>query len=247
MPKGKTKGKGKSKRVLRKRQKQKALGGSLLKVPRLHGMMKKYSQADPFPSYYDCKMMFTESLSFTAGTAGVFAAPYVYSCNSVYDPRFTSGGRACYGYNQMAALYRRYLVKGVKVNIRFFDPDSSGMGGGILLQGSDSVGVMTGISPDIIDEQPTSWTCFIPDSGPQEKTFKQYIPVASVEGINRIQFESAQADYIGLIGSTSYPVKQPTIQVSGCNWKATASGVILATVHLTYYVRWYDRILQASS
>lgn len=204
-----------------------------------------YGSFSPFPPTYSCKMRYCETFTSTTGVAGVFPVPQAMSLNSLYDPDITGFGHQPYGYDQMTALYRRYLVSGVKVDITFTDPSADGMVCGVMVQSSGAGGSLSGIQPAIIKEQPLSWICPINNTGSQVRHFRQYLPLPKIEGLKRVQWIANQDQYGALV--TASPTLQPTIQFAAASDAGSAGATLKCRIELTYYVRFYDRILQAYS
>jgi len=55
------------------------------------------------------------------------ASKYRFRLNSVYDPDVTGTGEQPYQYDQLTAIYTKYIVRSATVHITFNDPTSSGM------------------------------------------------------------------------------------------------------------------------
>lgn len=53
-------------------------------------------------------------------------AEYMFRANSVFDPNSTAGGHQPMGFDQWAALYNHYVVKGSKINVRIMHDTGSG-------------------------------------------------------------------------------------------------------------------------
>jgi hypothetical protein len=66
------------------------------------------------PPKFRNKMVYSEiwSVATAGGSQG-----YVYKMNSVYDPFSGAGGNACYGIDEMQAIYDRYRVYGAQITV----------------------------------------------------------------------------------------------------------------------------------
>jgi len=82
-------------------------------------------QPSGLPDRLFVKLRYREQLSYTQ-TSGTVSAG-VYRGNSLYDPRFDTGGGQPYLFDQWAALYQTYRVLGSKV--RLLDSLNQGTGG----------------------------------------------------------------------------------------------------------------------
>jgi len=211
----------------------------------IKGPMKAFSASNPFPRTWICKLRYTDSQDLTTGTSGVFGASYSWGLNTLYDPYLGSGGHQPYGYDQFKALYNRYIVTGCLVEITLNNPSDDGLVFGALVQSSTGVGSLVAQTPAIITEQPYAWTCPINNTGSQVKKFKQYFPMHTVEGLDRIQYHCNLTGYASVIGAN--PTNVPDIEIAVASDKAEAGDTLTARITLTYFTKFYDPILQAGS
>ncbi|AUW34326.1 capsid protein [Circovirus sp.] len=211
----------------------------------MRGPLKLYGGFAPFPPTYSAKMHYVENFSLATGTAGVMGTSAKVSLNSLYDPNMSGSGHQPYGYDQITALYRRYIVSGVKINITFTNPNDDGLVVAVMIQASGGVGAIAGQTADIIKEQPLSWTHPINNTGSQVCHFRQYLPLQKVEGLMKVQWIANQDQYGALY--TASPSLQPFLLMSVGSDAGSGAAAIMARIELTYYTRFYDRILQAYS
>lgn len=190
-------------------------------------------------------MRYCQTYQYVTGTAGVFGGGNTYRLNSLYDPDLTGAGHQPYGYDQISALYRRYLVRGVKITIIFNNPSHDGIVCGAMIQGSGGVGTLAGQTADIIKEQPYSVTRVLNSTGKQFVTISQYIDLSKLEGLNRVQWIANQDQYGALVSAN--PSLCPTLQVGIASDAAEAGASCTIRILFTYYSQFYDRILQAYS
>lgn len=61
---------------------------------------------------------------FLSSTSGVLNSE-VFAMNDIWDPEVAAGGHQPMGFDQMAALYNRYIVLGAKVRVTFYDNAST--------------------------------------------------------------------------------------------------------------------------
>lgn len=212
---------------------------------KMRGSLKGYSGLTPFPPTYFAKMRYVETFSLATGVAGVFGTSVKMNLNSLYDPNNSGGGHQPYGFDQIKALYAKYLVSGVKVHITFTNPNDDGMVVAVMAQSSTGVGSPTGITADIIKEQPLSWTRPINNSGSQVVHFNQYIPLQRIEGLKKVQWIANQSQYGAAV--TANPSLMPSITIAAGSDAGSGAAAVTARVELIFYSRFYDRILQAYS
>nr|AGA18259.1 hypothetical protein [uncultured marine virus] len=70
----------------------------------------------PFSNKLVTKMRYNENLVHVPAST---AHNYQYRLNSLYDPNLTGSGHQCMYYDQLANIYNRYRVSGVKYRITF--------------------------------------------------------------------------------------------------------------------------------
>ncbi len=70
---------------------------------------------DPFPAQTTAILRYSTTISLV-GLTGV-ASPYLFRCNSIFDPDFTGIGHQPYGHDTYAAIYRHYNVRSSKITM----------------------------------------------------------------------------------------------------------------------------------
>lgn len=112
--KGKWKKGGSSKKVTTQKQAQAAFRKSASGGPGLPG----------FPATNTVCMRFAGQCDLSV--TGVLGDQHTYSCNSGYDPDFTSaGGFSAMGWDEWSAFYNHYMVESAKITVTFTIPASA--------------------------------------------------------------------------------------------------------------------------
>lgn len=74
---------------------------------------------------------------YTLSTGGVSASiTRTFRHNGVYDPDYTGAGGACTGYNELVAIYGRYMVVGSRIRVWAYNTCSSPVLISIIARGS---------------------------------------------------------------------------------------------------------------
>lgn len=109
----------------------------------------------PFPSRLitNCTYAGTKTLSTSLADVAVANA---YRLNSIYDPDFTGVGRTVVGWDNLNALYSRYLVVHAKIYVRFFNISSNNTRCGIRLRMNGQNPAAGNSTQDIL-EKPLTW------------------------------------------------------------------------------------------
>lgn len=109
----------------------------------------------PFGNTRVAKLTYCDNISLDAGVDTL--ASRRFRCNGLWDPDVALGGHQPYGFDQLAAVFNRYLVLGAKITIT---PMVNGAGGpgtgqalGIAIKLSDRDTLLS-TTPTVIQEQP---------------------------------------------------------------------------------------------
>lgn len=213
---------------------------SYLKDTKAKGAWTNVKSFSPFPNKYFCKMTYGENVILTAGTAGVYGLESVFRLNSLYDPDFAGVGHQPYGYDQMGALYRRYLVTAVSITLVFSDPSEDGLLIGCSLQPSNSVFTLTGASNNQLKEKPQMITRMLNDSGEQNCIIKQFMPLHRLEGLHKFQWSANLAEYASDYNAN--PTRSPYLRVACASARNTSGATVMFRPLIKFYCQWYDRI-----
>lgn len=77
----------------------------------------------PFPDRALTKLRYVDRIDMEQQTLGI-RARWLFSCNNVFDPNFTSIGHQPMGYDQYAELYNHYNVKQSHIKVTFAPPNN---------------------------------------------------------------------------------------------------------------------------
>ncbi len=166
-----------------------------------------------------------------------------YRLNSLYSPQSTgSGGHQPYGFDQLAALYRRYKVTDVRINVSV--SNSSGANSRYTLLFLPPAGAfnMSGVLADRVGELPN---CIHLDlATATTKSFNKSWHLSELMQVSREQFDNDIEDYQALV--TASPVLYPTMQQAVCS-QGTDAGGTTARVVLEYRAVFWERPIQNQS
>lgn len=208
------------------------------------GPMKNYVANDPFRPWMNCKLSYTQTTVLATGIS-LFGTEQVFRLNSLYDPDFSGGGHQPYGFDQLNGIYRKYIVSAVLIEVTMFDPATDGLIIGCIVQPSSATYSLTGKDKDAIQELPMSVLKRVPNTGSQKAYFKQYCLMATLEGLNKVQYQANLAEYAALTNAS--PTLTPYMRLAVTNTTGVDGQQISVTVKLTYYCKLFDRIVQNQS
>lgn len=184
--------------------------------------------------------------NLATGTAGVAGTEQVWNLTGLYDPDYTSSGHQPYGYDQMAALYARYIVMEVEVECRFLS--IGGTSEVMCIYNPRPPGSFTTTSgnPDTLTENPLIETKALSPSGVNRVVvIKRRFKPWDLLGISKEQYLYELSDYAGAVSSN--PTIMPVLAVNVASFDGTGSETTKCQTIITYTARWYSRITQSSS
>jgi len=124
------------------------------------------------------------------------ASKYRFRLNSGYDPDVTGTGEQPYQWDQMTAIYTKYIIKAAHVEITFNDPTSSGMFVGWSFHtdttsNDDPAGKTLG---DVMSRP--NFTCVpLTNYGTESITLKMSVPIHTIFGLSQSQYLSVTDQY----------------------------------------------------
>lgn len=189
------------------------------------------------PEEMTIKLVYHDSYTHTH-TSGAIQL-WEFRANSVYDPDYTYTGHQPTGFDEMAALYQRYLVTGCKIEVEASPLSSSG----------SSVPIVVAILPRLeqnsitdintVVENPkaisTVVTGNVADAN-QHYHLSKYINVAKLFGVKSVQDD---LDYSSVVTSNPTAVAFYSLYSNSANGSSTS--IVALTVTLTYWVKFYKR------
>lgn len=188
-----------------------------------------------FPTEIYSKLKYTHTIQLS-GTSGAIA-PQVWSGNAPYDPDATLVGHQPYFYDQMSAIYGRYMVYASKIEI--LSGTNSSVDARVVLRPaipSTPTGNM-----DLECERPNAKCWYVVGDSPHPK-ITSYARTHQIYGT---QSKKLDGDYAGL--TTSTPVNRWYWLMAIQATDGASSVTCQFTVSITYYCRFYDRKTLASS
>lgn len=220
--------------------------------PASDGFVRTYVARDPFPSTAMTRSTFCRAFSIsTATVAFQCGTDVVFSLNGLFDPSSDSNTHQPYGFDQMAALYRNYLVHAVNIDLEISSGPpwngtaafpASALAAFILPSGSSSS--PTGLSVDEVEEKPMGLVEWLDVQGRVHR-LRQRTFIADLEGLTRQQYRNEIDDYAGT--SVANPTKNATLKVAVANLGSTAQLTYPMRVRIEYEVEWFNRITLAAS
>lgn len=191
----------------------------------------------PVPDKIMTKLKYTEAISF-GSLVGLVLSNYQFR-NSIFDPNVTSSGHQPLWRDQLANLYSRYRVHGIKYKFTIWNQNQPGGLFGGVKHSND--GVVETVYTTLRERRGVQ-TFTVAPPGAQQKIVKGYMPVGKPHGLSKREFmwdEDFEAD----IGTN--PVKQTYLEIYLTTQGPTAIANVIAD--LVYYVELNKRVNVGSS
>lgn len=197
----------------------------------------------PLPQRFLTKMVYADQ--YTLNTPGNFTSNFgteqAFRLNSMYDPDFTGGGHQAYGWDQIAAMYNKYLVHAVFIDVMFCDPTTDGIVCGVQLQPPNDTNTISTRGLAHVREMPNVIIRQVNDSGSQRTMAKAYVPLTKLYGVKKHVVEANLSQYSSVVSGS--PAIQTYMKLAIADLQATGSAKsVQALVKITFYVELYDRV-----
>lgn len=152
------------------------------------------------------------------GTVGSIptGTKYRFSLNSLYDPDITGIGNQYYQYDQLTAVYTKYIVKSLKLEITFNDPTTSGMFVGYSIH-TDTTNNDDPTGKTIGDymSRPNFRCVPLTNYGTESVTLMETIPLHEVFGLSQAQYLSVTDQYGAAYNAS--PLAQAYVDLFVCD------------------------------
>jgi len=190
-------------------------------------------------------MVYCDTFTLTVGTGGVLGAEHIFRLNSLYDPDFTIGGHQPYGFDQVAALYRKYRVDGCRFEVTLTNASEDGLAVMLMLQPSDGTYALAAAGTAYALEKPGCIMEVLNDSGSQVKKIDQHIQIHDIEGLRKAVTDADLTEYSAAVGAN--PTKFPYLRMAACSLANNTGGTVQVMVKLTFDAKFFERTILTSS
>lgn len=178
---------------------------------------------------------------FTAALGSLGEAYQEFRGSSLFDPDFTGAGTQPTGFDEWAAVYRRYRVLGSKIKV-YPVVDVNGPFRMLVHAGQTSV---SALGFDAISMQPdTRMSRYLSHTTGTPNSISMYRSTAAVWGVPNSAIRIEQ-DFSANV--TSNPGYNWIWSIVAQNSNTSANGVVTFTARITYYCEFFDRQYIATS
>lgn len=148
---------------------------------------------NPFPARQNFTLKYCDVYQFTTnGSFSNYATEYDFRLGSLFDFDLSGSGHQAYGHDQIALIYKRYMVHDVKVKLEWFDPSTDGVVVGycLMYQGS-----CNGMSVGELEEKPYSKLVSINNTGSQNAYQEFTVSNHTLLGLKKEQYRNNEVIY----------------------------------------------------
>lgn len=216
----------KTKRAYRKKYGKKAKRHPKTKYNPKNGMILVNSKSYGFPDAYKCKLKYSETLQLTATLGATIMS--IYRANSLYDPKYAVGGSQPRYYDQLTAVYQKYLVTGCKAKIHWSNQSSTVPANCVIQFGDQDP---TGYTLyDLTEFRYSKLTQVGTASGEGNAKSQMYISMGKILGQN-----SLNSDPYIYTGVNADPIDEVFCTIAATATDGASTVNVYATVELTFY------------
>ncbi len=203
--------------------------------------------AVPLPTRFRTRLRYSETATFTTGAAGIVGTGQLWRLNSLFDPNQTGIGHQPYGFDQLAAFYSRYLVRGARWVLTCMTPGASS-DIYIHCQVGDSDGFLTivGATPDAAIERSNVSTTVLSASGNTRTTkIEGAARICQIAGVSEQSYLAAQTAYSALV--TGNPTQNYALQVATSSPSGVGAEACVINLFIEYDAEFFEPIAQGQS
>lgn len=240
-------------RYLRPRTAKKYKGKSRTKtLTRRSAVLKKSSQAgwtnairrNFIPTYKEIDFTYSISAVLTSSTTILTTgAEHEYKLNSCFNPASTFGSHQPRNWDQAAALWARYKVFAVTIQLRYNSDATTDIMHGISAIVASGDGFQVEAKPvyQTREVMGTDERVMAPN-GQMTWLVQQKLFIKNIEGNGK---EFSDAEYSAAVAEN--PVSIPKLRLACATASSAVATELKYDLTLTYHTRMYERVAQASS
>lgn len=177
----------------------------------------------------------------TPAVAGEVGGVVEWRLNDIFSPRSTWRP---YGYDEMAALYKRYKVTKAIVEFTILSEVNDTIALWRIGPAGDTATMAGGYVHDIMARPGTGYT-FVSNSGAHAIAIRREFNIHDLLGVTKLQYESDVSEYASLIGAS--PARSPVLRIGAANAITAAVADIMILIKISYVTDFWDRTIVSNS
>jgi len=188
-----------------------------------------------FPDKVSVKLRYVERLDITTA-GGVPYYNHIFRANSLYDPDYTGTGHQPLYFDQYAAIYDRYKVRGCKLVMVI--NNASGVNAMDVSAVHSTTTTPFTTTAKMVEQTDSLLTKFCPISQQYPVVLKYYVDCSEGFGITKAAYNNDSV-YSAQIGTNPASVLYLHTHFESLNYTSSIAANVL--VRLEFYVDFYDR------
>lgn len=238
----------KSKRPTNKKRYYKRVGrknfkNTVAKKPTFRAVRSYGIKPDPFPQrlHTRCKYAYSGSLTSDVTSIRHCGPEQVFRLSSIYDCNYTlPSGQTVVGWTDFAALYKRYIVKGAKIEVNFSNPEEDGM---VAFCSLNQTTPLTAYSDKDNYQHSLVYSSDVNNTGSQTRRFSFYVKPWAMLGLSKLEWKANVTGHSA--STTANPSKDIYFRIAVSS--NTVNKKMHASVRIIYYVEFFERSQLSSS
>lgn len=186
----------------------------------------------PVPERYFTKLRYSELLTFSLPSASTLVS-YLYR-SSIFDPDYSGAGHQPLWRDQLALLYNKYRVYGIKYYITFKNSNVQQLTWAYVKHSDNSTAEVT---PTTLRERAEGRGVMLDANSGRANLIKGYLSVPKCFGLSKKEFCE---DDTFISQMTTNPASTAFLHIYALTMNTSC--IIHCQIDLVYYVEFFDRI-----
>lgn len=181
----------------------------------------------------------------TSATKYQFGSELLFRLNALFDPDNSSSTHQPYGFDQMAALYDKYIVHSVRVVVMAQSPaQQANIAIAYSVQPSSSPYTLVGAILQDVAEKPQNEIAFLDSVGTPSRTEFTF-NMWDIQGTTKKQY----LDEIDLNAAlvTANPAQMPLFRIAAANIQSASAIAVASLVRVEFDCEFFQRTILAAS
>lgn len=233
----------KSKRPTNKKRYYKRVGrknfkNTVAKKPTFRAVRSYGIKPDPFPQRLHTRVKYAHSSTIYSDNtvARIAGTEQVFRLSSIYDCNYTAASnQTVVGWSDFANLYKKYIVKGAKIEVSYSNPEVDGMVAFCSLNQTTS---LTGMSDKNNYENSLVYSSDVNNTGSQTKRFNFYVKPWAMLGLSKLEWKANRS---GLSSALAGSPTEDILFRCATSANTTPGKSIHLSLRIIYYVEFFER------
>ncbi len=205
----------------------------------------------PFADNYRVRLKYCDKVQLTTTGSVNTAVVYSFRLGSLFDPDYTGTGHQPYMYDQLTAIYNKYIVEKVDYEVRFrqiaSSPITSLWCGMSLITDTNVAASASGDTLNEIRERSTALVRPIAavNNAANFVKFRGSVVLKNLYGLSDAQYYGDQEDFAALYNAN--PSRQCFLELCLLDPDSGSSTTVEADIQLIYHAKMFGFVAPAQS